>query len=99
MVPPRLPRVDAPRRTAGEAEREGLRLPSLCTGGREGESVASCGVALDLSHCMLASFNVMRRRAYEASDGDCVSNVDRSPSADICGFASSSTFDTCASLC
>jgi hypothetical protein len=40
---PLLPRVAEPRRTAGDADREALRLPSRCTGVRPGVSVPSEG--------------------------------------------------------
>lgn len=43
---PLLPRVAEPRRTAGDADREALRLPSRCTGVRPGESVPSWGAGV-----------------------------------------------------
>lgn len=48
FIIPRLPRVEVPRRTAGDADRDALRLPSRCTAGRPGESVPSAGVAAAL---------------------------------------------------
>jgi hypothetical protein len=43
LIMPLLPRLEVPRLTAGDADREGLRLPSRCTGVRPGVSVPSWG--------------------------------------------------------